>query len=112
MSEASRAVLKNVRITPRKARLVINLVKGKPVQYAMDLLRMTNKKAAPIVYKMIESAVANAKEKQSVDVDRLIVGDGWADKGPVMKRWLPRAQGRATQILKRSSHITIKLREM
>lgn len=112
MSEASRAVLKNVRITPRKARLVVDLVRGKKVQYALDLLKLTNKKAAPMIYKMIESAVANAKNKSTVDVDRLIVSEGFVDGGTTMKRWLPRAQGRATPIQKRTSHITIKLKEI
>ncbi len=112
MSEASRAVLKNVRIAPRKVRLVVNLVKGKPVQYAMDLLKLTNKKAAPVVYKLIQSAVANATNGSAVDVDRLIVSEGFVDGGSSLKRWLPRAQGRATGIQKRTSHVTIKLKEI
>jgi len=109
---ASKAVLKNVRIGPRKVRLVLGLVRGKPVQYALDLLKLTNKRAAPIVYKMIQSAVANAKDKSTVDVDRLIVGECFANGGTSLKRWLPRAQGRATPIQKRSSHVTIKLKEI
>lgn len=109
---ASKSVLKNVRIGPRKVRLVLGLVRGKPVQYALDLLKLTNKRAAPIVYKMIQSAVANAKDKSTVDVDRLIVGECFANGGTSLKRWLPRAQGRATPIQKRSSHVTIKLKEI
>lgn len=112
MSEASKAVLKNLRIAPRKVRLVVNLVKGKPVQYALDLLKMTNKRAAPVVYKMIQSAVANATNKSTVDVDRLIVSEGFVNGGTSMKRWLPRAQGRATPLQKRTSHVTIKLKEI
>lgn len=112
MAEASRVVLKNVRITPRKMRLVVELVKGKKVQYALDLLKLTNKKAAPLVYKMIQSAIANATDKSTVDVDRLIVSEGFVNGGPSMKRWLPRAQGRATGIVKRTSHVTIKLAEI
>jgi large subunit ribosomal protein L22 len=112
MSEASRAVLKNVRIAPRKVRLVVNLVKGKQVQYAMDLLKLTNKRAAPVVCKLIQSAVANATNGSTVDVDRLIVSEGFVDGGSSLKRWLPRAQGRATGIQKRTSHITIKLEEI
>jgi len=111
-NEASRAVLKNIRIAPRKVRLVVELVKGKPVQYALDLLKMTNKRAAPVVYKMIQSAIANAKDKSTVDVDRLVVSEGFVNGGPSFKRWLPRAQGRATQLLKRTSHVTIKLKEI
>lgn len=113
MAEVSKAVLKNIRIAPRKVRLVVDLVRGRPVQYAIDLLKNTNKRAAPVVAKMIASAVANAKDKSSaVDVDRLVVAEGYVDGGPVLKRWLPRAQGRATQVQKRSSHITIKLKEI
>lgn len=112
MAEASKAVLKNLRIAPRKVRLVVNLVKGKPVQYALDLLKNTNKRSAPIVAKMIESAIANATHKATVDVDRLIVSEGFVNGGASLKRWLPRAQGRATPIQKRTSHITIKLKEI
>lgn len=112
MSEASKAVLKNLRIAPRKVRLVVNLVKGKPVQYALELLKNTNKRSAPIVAKMIVSAIANATNKATVDVDRLIVSEGFVNGGTSLKRWLPRAQGRATPIQKRTSHITIKLKEI
>src|SRR5262245_42676077 len=108
MSEAPRAVLKNLRVARRKFRLIVNLVKGKPVQYALDLLKVTNKKGAPIVAKMITSAIANAKEKSTVDVDRLVVAEGFVNGGTSFKRWLPRAQGRATPMQKRTSHITIK----
>jgi large subunit ribosomal protein L22 len=112
MAEASRAVLRNIRIAPRKVRLVVDLVRGKPVQYALDLLKNTNKRAAPVVYKMIQSAIANATDKATVDVDRLVVAEGFVDGGSTMKRWLPRAQGRATPLVKRTSHITIKLKEI
>ena len=113
MSEAaSKVVLRNLRMTPRKVRLVVNLVKGKPVQYALDLLKVTNKRAAPVVYKMIQSAVANASNKSTIDVDRLIVSEGFVGGGTPLKRWLPRAQGRATPILKRTCHVTIKLKEI
>ena len=111
-SEASRAVLNDIRIAPRKVRLVVDLIRGKPVQYALDLLKMTNKRAAPVVAKMIASAIANAKDKSTVDVDRLIVSEGFVNGGSSLKRWLPRAQGRATPMQKRSSHITIKLKEI
>jgi large subunit ribosomal protein L22 len=111
MAEAH-AVLKNLRIAPRKVRLVVNLVKGRSVQNALDLLKVTNKRAAPVVAKMIQSAIANASAKQTVDVDRLVVSEGFVNGGPSMKRWLPRAQGRATPLQKRSSHVTIKLKEI
>lgn len=112
INEASRSVLKGVRISPRKMRLVVDMVRGKPVQYAMDMLKLTNKKGAPILFKMIQSAIANASDKATVDVDRLIVAEGMVDAGVTMKRWLPRAQGRATPLRKRSSHIIIKLKEI
>jgi large subunit ribosomal protein L22 len=99
-------------MAPRKVRLVVNLVKGKPVQHALDLLKLTNKRAAPVVYKMIQSAIANATDKSTVDVDRLIVAEGFVNGGTSMKRWLPRAQGRATPLQKRTSHVTIKLKEI
>ena len=112
MSEASRAILRNVRIAPRKARLVLDVVRGKPVQNALDTLRFMNRRAAPIISKMIASAIANATDKATVDVDRLVISVAQADEGSMLKRWLPRAQGRATPIRKRSSHITIKLKEI
>ena len=111
MSEASRAYLKNIRIAPRKARLVADMVRGKPVQDALDLLKVTNRRAAPILSKMINSAIANATDKATVDVDRLVVSECFVDEGTTLKRWLPRAQGRATPLRKRSSHITVKLAE-
>lgn len=101
--------LKAVRISPRKARLVVDLVRGKGVQEALDILKFTNKKAAPIVAKLISSAIADAQGKATVDLDGMIVGKAYVDEGPTMKRFLPRAQGRATPIRKRSSHITVEL---
>jgi len=112
MSEAYRAYLKGIRVAPRKARLVVDLVRGKHVQDALDILKFTNKKAAPVVAKMISSAVANAQANATVDVDHLIVSKVFVDEGPTMKRFLPRAQGRATPIRKRTSHITVELAEL
>jgi large subunit ribosomal protein L22 len=112
MSETSRAYLKNVRIAPRKARLVADMVRGKPVQFALDTLKLTNRKAAPMIAKMINSAIANATDKATVDVDSLIVSEVFVDEGATLKRWLPRAQGRATPLRKRTSHITLKLKEL
>jgi large subunit ribosomal protein L22 len=112
MSEASKAYLKNVRIAPRKARLVADMVRGKAVQTALDTLKLTNRKAAPIISKMISSAIANATDKSTVDVDRLVISELFVDEGTTLKRWLPRAQGRATPLRKRSSHITLKLKEL
>ena len=110
--EAYKAVLRNTRVTARKARLVLGLVRGKPVQETLDILKFTNKKAAPLVRKLISSAVANATTSATVDVDQLIVSEVYADEGKTHKRFLPRAQGRATPIRKRTSHITVKLKEI
>lgn len=106
------AVLRNTRVTPRKARLVLDLVRGKPVSVALDTLKATHKKSAPLLSKLIQSALANATSTSTVDIDRLVVKEAFADEGQKLKRYLPRAQGRATQVKKRSSHITIKLAEI
>ena len=112
MEQKYKAILRNTRISARKARLVVDLVRGKPVSVALDTLRLTNKKAAPLVQKLIQSAMANATSNATVDVDRLVVSEVFVDEGPTLKRYLPRAQGRATPIRKRSSHITVKLAEL
>jgi len=98
------------RISPRKARVVINMVRGKNVAVALEELRFTRKAAAPIVSKIIDSAIANAQQKdEDVNLDSLVVTTAFVDKAPDshMRRWRPRAQGRATRILKGMSHITI-----
>lgn len=112
MEQHHKAVLRNTRISARKARLVVDTVRGKPVSVALDTLLLMNKKAAPLVRNLIQSAVANAVSKATVDVDRLVVSEVYVDEGPTLKRYLPRAQGRATPIRKRSSHITVKLAEL
>jgi large subunit ribosomal protein L22 len=106
------AVLKNTKISPRKARLVADLVRGMAVSDALDSLRSINKKAAPLVSKLIQSAMANATSTSTVDVDRLVVKEAFVNEGQKLKRYLPRAQGRATQVKKRSSHIIVKLAEI
>jgi large subunit ribosomal protein L22 len=106
------AVLKNVRISPRKLRLVADLVRGKQVQTALDELALTNKKGARILHKVLKSAIANASNRATVDVDRLSVSEILVDMGPVMKRFLPRAQGRATQIKKRFAHVKLSVKEI
>jgi large subunit ribosomal protein L22 len=112
MDDRFTAYLKNYRISPRKARLVVDLVRGKHVQDALDILKFTNKKAAPIIAKLISSAISNSSNSSMVDVDRLVVEEAYVDPGPMFKRFLPRAQGRATPIRKRTSHITITLSEL
>lgn len=108
----SRATLRNVRVTPRKARLVATLVRGVDVPQAIEMLSFTNKKSAPIIRKLIESAVANAEQADdSVDPDGLFVKTITVDQGPKLRRWRPRAQGRATRVEKKTSHITVELAE-
>ena len=102
------------RISVRKARVILNMVRGQNVAEALDALRFTRKAAAPMVAKIIDSAIANAQQKEdSVDLDNLIVQACWADKAPdrFMRRWRPRAMGRATRIVKGMSHITVVLGE-
>ncbi|PIE59233.1 MAG: 50S ribosomal protein L22 [Desulfobulbus propionicus] len=103
----TKAVAKYIRISPQKARLVADVVRGKDVDEAITILRFMPKKAARILRKVIESAVANADQNDAIDVDTLYVKKIHIDGGPMLKRFRPRAQGRATRILKRTSHITV-----
>ena len=106
----STAKAKFQRISPRKARVVLNMVRGKNVAIALNELKFTRKAAAPIVAKVIDSAIANAQNlDENVDLDALVVKTAFADMAPNrhMRRWRPRAQGRATRIVKGMSHITI-----
>jgi large subunit ribosomal protein L22 len=107
----AKAIARNIRISPQKARLVADLVRGNDVESALNTLRFMPKKAARILRKLIESAVANASQNEAIDVDTLYVKKVFVDGGPMLKRIRPRAMGRATRILKRSSHITIVLDE-
>ncbi len=109
--EITRATVKHVRMSPRKARLVIDLIRGKQVEPAMQILRFSPKKGARIAIKLLESAVANAREQARADVDKLWVTQGWVDAGRTLKRYMPAAHGRATPVRKRSSHMTIVLGE-
>jgi large subunit ribosomal protein L22 len=106
-----RARLRFVRIAPRKARLVADLVRGKGSEEALNILAFTKKAAAKIVAKVLKSAIANATQKKTIDIDHLYVKRITVDQGPTMKRYQPRALGRATMIRKRTSHITIVLDE-
>ena len=109
---ASKAMARFARISPRKARMVVDLMRGKSAAQALQMLQFTNKAGAPFVRKVIESAVANARTTDpTVDVDALYVSMASVDKGPNshMRRWRPRAMGRATRIQKGVSHITIVL---
>ncbi len=105
----SRAVAKHIRISPQKIRLVIDQVRGKKVEDALNMLTFAPQKGAKILKKLINSAVANAEQNNDIDVDSLFIQKIYADEGPTMKRFRPRAMGRATRILKRSSHLTVIL---
>ena len=111
MAKEYKAFLKSAQISARKSRLVVDMVRGDQVQDALEKLKFMNKKAAPLVVKLIKSAMASATQSATVDVDDLYVAEATVDEGPTAKRSLPRAQGRATPIRKRSSHIRIKLAE-
>jgi large subunit ribosomal protein L22 len=106
-----KASLKYARVGAQKARLVADLVRGKDVNEAVKTLTFLNKKTAGMVKKLIESAVANAEYKKVMDVDNLIVKAIWVDQGPVLKRFRPRAQGRAFGVRKKTSHINVVLEE-
>lgn len=103
------ARLKGARISAQKARLVADQVRGKSVEDALSLLEFSNKKAAQLVRKVLNSAVANAENNEGADVDELKVASIFVDEGMTMKRLRPRAKGRADRILKRSCHITVKV---
>lgn len=106
-----KAVAKYERISPQKIRKLIGAVKGKPVQSGLEMLRFMPLKGAKIVEKVLRSAVANADQKEGMDVDHLIIRNIIADPGPMLKRFKARARGRGTRILKRTSHITVYLSE-
>jgi len=105
----ARAKLRYARLSPRKARLVVDMVRGKQVQDAMNILKFSPQKTAAVLLKLVSSAVSNAEQKGVSDVDKLYVKTISVDQGPVLKRFMPRAQGRATRIRKPTSHITVIL---
>ena len=103
----ARAVARHVRVTPMKARRVINLVRGLPAKEALAVLQFAPQAASEPVYKVLASAIANAENNERLDPDSLLVSEAYVDEGPTLKRFRPRAQGRAYRIRKRSCHITI-----
>ncbi|MDN5931276.1 MAG: 50S ribosomal protein L22 [Pseudonocardia sp.] len=105
----ARAVARYVHMSPTKVRRVIALVKGRPVQEALDILRFSPQAACEPLYKVVASAAANAKNNLDLDPDTLVVAVAMADEGPTLKRIRPRAQGRAYRIRKRTSHITVEV---
>lgn len=105
------AKLSFVRLSPQKARLVVDMVRGKRVQEALSILKFSPQRAAEIVSKLVSSAVANAEQKGVGDVDRLFVKTIFVDQGPVLRRFMPKGRGSASRIRKPTSHITVVLGE-
>lgn len=103
----ARAVARHVRISPMKARRVVNLVRGLPAKEALTVLKFAPQAASEQVYKVLASAIANAENNERLDPDALLVSEAFVDEGPTLKRFRPRAQGRAYRIRKRTCHITI-----
>ena len=107
----ARAYLKYARIAPRKVQIVLDLIRNKPVDQAMAILKHTPKAACEPLEKLLKSAIANAENNHNMDPDKLYVSETYANPGPIIKRIRPRAQGRAFRINKRTSHITIAVAE-
>ncbi|NLN86833.1 MAG: 50S ribosomal protein L22 [Syntrophomonadaceae bacterium] len=107
----SRAIARYIRVSPLKARQVADLVRGKDIKEALGILRYTNKKSAPLINKVVNSAVANAEHNFDMDSDALYISEIMIDEGPTLKRMRPRAYGRADVKRHRTSHITVVLKE-
>ncbi|MDI6617205.1 MAG: 50S ribosomal protein L22 [Clostridiales bacterium] len=107
----AKAIAKYVRISPRKVNIILKLIRGKDVKEALAILKFTPKSASEIVTKVIKSAVANAENNHEMNPDNLYIAKTYADEGPILKRFQPHAQGRAFRINKRSSHITVVVKE-
>ena len=101
------ARLRYARLSPQKGRLVADQIRGMPVEDAVDLLRFSPRKAARVIHKVLESAIANAEHNEGADIDELTVKTVFVDQGPVHKRWKPRARGRVNRITKPTSHVTV-----
>ena len=107
----AKAILRFCRVAPRKARIIADMIRGRNVEEAISLLEFTPKRSAQIVRKVLHSAIANAEDTSEVDVDRLFVKKITVDQGPTLKRYRPRAQGRAFRINKKTSHIILVVAE-
>ena len=103
------AKLRFARLSPQKARLVADQIRGLPVEQAVELLQFSPKKASHVIRKVVESAIANAEHNEGADIDELTVAAIAVDQGPTLKRWRARARGRANRIIKPTSHITVTL---
>lgn len=111
MADQASATLSYARISPRKVKIVIDLIRNKPVEDAINILKNTPKAASPLVSKLLKSAIANAEHNYNLDAGKLYVKEVYANDAPTMKRFRPRAKGMAYPILKRSSHITVTVAE-
>lgn len=107
----ARATARHIRIAPRKVRVVIDLIRGKSISEALAVLRFVPKRASTVIEKVVKSAVANAEHNLDLSRDDLYVAEAYVDQGPTMKRIQPRQRGQAFPILKRSSHVTVVVRE-
>ena len=107
----ARAYLRNARIAPRKVQIVLDLIRNKPVDIALATLELTPKAASPMVAKLLKSAMANAENNHNMNKDDLYVSECFVCPGPTLKRIMPRAKGSADRILKRTSHVTLVLKE-
>lgn len=108
----ARAKLSYARISSRKVKIVIDMIRNKPVDVAMGILKNTPKAASELLIKLLASAMANAENNHNMDINNLYIAEIYANQGPTLKRVRPRAQGRAFRIRKRTSHITIVLKEL
>lgn len=107
----ARAVLRYARISPRKMKIVLDLIRNKPANVAMGIIKNTPKAASEYLEKLLASAIANAENNHNMDTSKLYVAECYATQGPTLKRIRPRAQGRAFKILKKTSHVTLVLKE-
>jgi large subunit ribosomal protein L22 len=103
------AQLRYARISPRKMRVIANMIRGQKVASAINSLRFLNRSGAQEFFKLLVSAVANAEDRGDVDVDDLVVATVMVDQGPVLRRWRPRAHGRATKVQKKTSHVFVEV---
>jgi large subunit ribosomal protein L22 len=108
----TKSIHKFARISSFKVRLVLDQIRGKRIEEALNILEFSNKKAAQLVAKVLNSAIANAEHNEGSDIDELVISSAYADEGATMKRIRPRAKGRANRILKRTSHITVGVKEV
>ncbi len=109
--DQGKAILMYARISSRKVKIVMDLIKNKNIDEAYGILRYTPKAASEILFKLLRSAESNATNNNNLDRDKLYIADGFANQGPTLKRIMPRAQGRANRIRKRTSHITLVVKE-